>query len=473
MKSIYFRNFIATAVLVISCFLIIGTTFFFLGRSFLIDDTEQRLNANAEEIARTASAKMRQEELGSWDLRMTISSIAGSTRSHIFICDQDGLVLSCSDLVLYCSEHQGRRLSENTLRMLKLTGEMQQLTTLDDFYPQERLVAAKPIEHADSVIGYVFVSTESMMLVGVWRTFIGVALAVSAAVMFIAMLMSLIFSKKIAEPLDELTRAARKFAHGDFSVRVENTEKRDDELGALLDSFNSMADSLEKSERQRQEFIANVSHELRTPMTTIAGFADGILDGTIPKEQEEKYLRKIADETRRLSRLVRSMLDSSQAGSKALDKTKRRKFDLSELTLQTLLSFEARATEKNLDVDPQLPEDPIMVIAEPDSITQVLYNLTDNAVKFAERDSTIRIRLYKSGNKAYVSVKNRGETIPADDLSNIFDRFHKSDRSRSMDKDGVGLGLYLVKTIINNHGEDIAVTSRDGVTEFVFTLPLA
>ena len=291
--------------------------------------------------------------------------------------------------------------------------------------------------------------------------------------MLVAMLMSLLFSKKMAEPLDQLTVASRKFALGDFSVRVENTDRRDDEIGTLLDSFNHMADSLEKSDRKRQELIANISHELRTPMTTIAGFADGIIDGTIPRDQEDKYLHKIADETRRLARLVRNMLDLSQAETKAVDKTKRKKFDLSELLLQTLLSFESRAKAKNLDVDPQLPEDPIIVFAERDSITQVLYNLTDNAVKFAAVGSTIKIRLYKRDGKAYVSIKDRGETIPQDDLPFIFDRFHKSDRSRSLDKDGVGLGLYLVKRIINSHDEDIAVTSRDGVTEFVFTLPLA
>ena len=473
MKSIYFRNFLATAALVLSCFLIIGIAFFFLGRSYLINDTWDRLEDNADEVVRAASAKVRQEDLGSWDLRMTISSVASSTRNHIFICDQDGLVLSCSDFVLFCPEHQGKQITPVAISVLQTTGSLSQMTSLEGFYPAERFVVGKPIEHADSVIGYVFVTSDSTAIMGVWRTFIGVALAVSAAVMLIALLMSLIFSKKMAEPLDELSRASSKFAHGDFSVRVENPEHRDDEIGTLLDSFNNMADTLEQSEKQRQEFIANVSHELRTPMTTIAGFADGILDGTIPREQEEKYLHKIADETRRLSRLVRSMLDASQAGGKAQDKTKRVKFDLSELLLQTLLSFEARATEKNLDVDPQLPEDPIIVLAERDSITQVLYNLTDNAVKFAERGSTIKIRLYKRGGKAYVSIKNKGETIPAADLPYIFDRFHKSDRSRSMDKDGVGLGLYLVKTIINSHGEDIAVTSRSGVTEFVFTLPLA
>ena len=148
-------------------------------------------------------------------------------------------------------------------------------------------------------------------------------------------------------------------------------------------------------------------------------------------------------------------------------------FDLTELILQTMLSFESRATKKGLDVDPQFPDNHIMVRADKDAITQVIYNLTDNAVKFASPGSCITVRLYKDNGKAYVSIKDCGETIPPEDLPFIFDRFHKSDRSRSIDKDGVGLGLYLVKTIINSHDEDIAVKSEDGMTEFVFTLPLA
>lgn len=459
-------------MLVFFSFLIICSAFFLLGRTYLINNTRQTMSASADEVVRSASALSRQESLASWNLRMTISTIANSTSTHIFICDRDGVVLSCSDLVLFCEKHQGRVLDATVMDTIESEGELDRLTSLAGFYTDQRFVVAKPINASGELLGYVFVSSDSITILGVWRTFLGVVFAVAIAVMFAAMLMSLIFSKKMAEPLDELSVAARKFALGDFSVRVENKDKRDDEIGTLLDSFNVMADSLEQSEAKRREFIANISHELRTPMTTIAGFADGIIDGTIPREHEEKYLKKIADETRRLSRLVRNMLDLSQAESKAVDKTKRTKFDLSELLLQTLLSFESRATEKNLDVDPQLPQDPIIVYAERDSITQVLYNLTDNAIKFAKPDSTITIRLYKKDKKAYVSIKDVGETIPADDLPYIFDRFHKSDRSRSLDKDGVGLGLYLVKRIINSHDEDIAVTSRNGVTEFVFTLPL-
>ena len=194
---------------------------------------------------------------------------------------------------------------------------------------------------------------------------------------------------------------------------------------------------------------------------------------TIPKESEEKYLTSIRDETRRLSRLVRSMLDVSQLTARIKDRSRYETFDLGETVALTLINFESRATAKNLDVDPQLPVSPVMVKADKDAIVQVIYNLIDNAVKFAENGSCITIRVYRDDEKAYFSVKDKGETIPEDDLPYIFDRFHKSDRSRSLDKSGVGLGLYLVKEIVNSHDEDIAVTSKDGITEFVFTLTLA
>ena len=307
----------------------------------------------------------------------------------------------------------------------------------------------------------------------IWSSFLIIASVVMIMVFCMSMIVSLVYSKRIARPLDEMAVASRRFARGDFSVRVRQEGDPEDEMGALIDSFNKMADSLESSEKRRSEFIANISHELRTPMTTIAGFADGILDGTIPKEEEEKYLISIRDETRRLSRLVRDMLSASQANARAADPSRRTVFDLTELVLQTLLSFESRATAKNLDVDPQLPDTHILVIADKDAITQVIYNLLDNAVKFARVGSCLTLRLYKDNGKAYVSIKDEGETIPPDDLPFIFDRFHKSDRSRSLDKDGVGLGLYLVKSIINSHDEDIAVRSEEGVTEFVFTLKLA
>ena len=444
-----------------------------LPEQYLISEYQEKMDTCALEVSRIAAAVSRSEKLSSWSLSMNLSALSNSTGNHIFVTDSDGLIVSCSDRSMRC-DHLGRHVSGAFFDTLTQEGQNKEISSLDGIYGSGRYVAAREIRGQDkSLLGYVFVSSAVDNMLGAWRTFLGISAGVGLAVFALALLMSLFFSKRMARPLDDMAEASRKFARGDFSVRVKQEDDPTDEMGALIESFNKMADSLESAEARRSEFIANISHELRTPMTTIAGFADGILDGTIPREEEDKYLRSIRDETRRLSRLVREMLDLSQMRSRASDPARRTVFDLTELICQTMLSFEDRASKKHLDVDPQLPDDPIMVTADKDAITQVIYNLIDNAVKFARAGSCIVIKLYKENGKAYVSVRDEGETIPPEDLPFIFDRFHKSDRSRSLDKDGVGLGLYLVKSIINSHDEDIAVKSENGVTEFVFTLSLA
>lgn len=475
MKNVYLRNFVATATLVFMCFLLVAVSFVGIGRGYIINDYRERMDNNASEVARTASAIADGDSLTSWSLSMTLSSISRTTGNQVFITDETGKIVSCSDRAPMC-EHLGHQIPADVMQTLETTGEYDQMSTLGGLYDKNRYAVARPIKTAadgNDIIGYVFITNVVDNILKTWSSLTGITAIVTIGVFAAAMIVSLMYSKHMAKPLDEMAAASRRFARGDFSVRVRQREDPTDEMGALIDSFNKMADSLENAEARRSEFIANISHELRTPMTTISGFAEGLLDGTIPPEDEKKYLRAISDETKRLSRLVRDMLDVSQLRNRAADPTKRIDFDLTELTLQTLLSFESRATKKNLDVDPQLPDNHIMVHADKDAITQVIYNLLDNAVKFASPGSCITVRIYKDNGKAYVSVRDYGETIPPDDLPFIFDRFHKSDRSRSLDKDGVGLGLYLVKSIINSHDEDIAVTSRDGMTEFVFTLTLA
>ena len=472
MKSIYLRNFVATAALVSICFLVVALSFVGVGRQYVIRQYMQDMHSGAEEISRTASAILGTDGMDSWMLRMNVSSIANAMGDHILLTDAEGIVTICSDPDPRC-EHIGRQLPQTILDLVA-QHRLSESSDLGGLYKARRYVAARPILSRDGeTLGYVFVSAATGNMLGAWSAFLTIAAAIAVVVFCMALVVTLVYTRHMARPLDEMAAASRKFARGDFSVRVKQTEDPTDEMGALIEAFNKMADSLEQAEQRRSEFIANISHELRTPMTTISGFADGILDGTIPPQQQERYLRTIRDETRRLSRLVREMLDVSQARAKAADATRRTNFDLTELMLQTLLSFEDRATKKDLDVDPQLPDDHLMVRADRDAITQVLYNLLDNAIKFAEKGSCLVIRLYKDSGKAYVSIKDRGETIPPEDLPFIFDRFHKSDRSRSLDKEGVGLGLYLVKTIINSHDEDIAVHSENGETEFVFTLTLA
>jgi signal transduction histidine kinase len=205
-------------------------------------------------------------------------------------------------------------------------------------------------------------------------------------------------------------------------------------------------------------------------MTTIAGYTDGILDGTIPPSEEKQYLRIISDESRRLSRLVRRMLEISQLQSRELRKAP---FDICESMRRVLISMEKKITDRGLDVDADIPDGSVTVLGDNDLITQVVYNLLENAAKFARAGSTLYLGLTTVNGKAVVSIRNEGETIPADEIPLLFERFHKSDKSRSEDKDGVGLGLYVVRTILEQHKEHIAVTSEDGVTTFTFTISLA
>ena len=463
-----------TGLVLAICFLLLTVSFIGIGRTYLIEDYRRDMMASTNEVAHAASAIARNGPMNDWELSMIISSISGATGNHIFITDGQGVIMTCSDKRPFC-EHIGRQIPEDVMRELAADGTSEQFTALDGIYPEKRYIAARQIMevNGEELLGCCFVSSPISNMLGTWTNYLTWSIIALFLVSLVSMLAVMFYTKRMARPLDEIASASRKFARGDFTPRVRQTSDTTDEMGALIDSFNKMADSLEQAENRRTEFIANISHELRTPMTTIAGFADGILDGTIPPEDEKKYLISIRDETRRLSRLVKDMLDVSRMRSQATDVSRRSIFDLTELILQTMLSFESRATAKNLDVDPQLPDSHLMVFADKDAITQVIYNLLDNAVKFASPGSCLIVRLYKDSGKAYVSIKDFGETIPADDLPFIFDRFHKSDRSRSLDKEGVGLGLYLVKTIINAHDEDIAVRSEDGMTEFVFTLPLA
>ena len=322
--------------------------------------------------------------------------------------------------------------------------------------------------------GMVLVAADASNLSEMWTATATIFFFSAVVVFLISVIASTLTSAYQTRPLNEMAEAARKFGQGEFDVRVTGYEERGDEVSALAEAFNSMANSLEKVESQRADFIANVSHELKTPMTTIAGFAEGILDGTIPPEREKEYLQIVVSETRRLSRLVRRMLDLSRLNALAESTvTAQETFDLTEVMSQVLISLETKITDRQLDVDVQMPEDKLMVWGDPDAITQVCYNLLDNAAKFAAPGTAITVQITKKEGKAHTLIRNLGATIPPDELPLLFERFHKADYSRSMDREGVGLGLYIVKTILGNLKENITVTSEDGVTQFHFTLTLA
>jgi len=266
-------------------------------------------------------------------------------------------------------------------------------------------------------------------------------------------------TEKIVAPIKQMTYATRDFAKGKFDVKTPVVGE--DEIAELAVAFNSMADSLAHYEYTRSSFLANVSHDLRTPMTSIAGFIDGILEGAIPPEKQPYYLEIIGQEVKRLSRLVNSLLDISrmEAGNRKFEKTP---FDICEMARIILLSFESKIDAKHLDVEFDAPEDRLMVFSDKDAINQVLYNICDNAVKFSKEGGKYKITIKDEGAKVTVRVYNEGEGIPNEDLPYVFDRFYKSDKSRGLDKTGVGLGLYICRTIMDNLGENISVVGTYG-----------
>jgi signal transduction histidine kinase len=266
-------------------------------------------------------------------------------------------------------------------------------------------------------------------------------------------------TEKIVSPLRQMSYATKQFAAGKFDVRI--SVDGEDEIAELATAFNSMAQSLAEIEYTRSSFIASVSHDLRTPMTTISGFIDGILDGAIPQEKQAHYLNIIGQEVRRLSRLVSQLLDISrmEAGNRKFEKIP---FDICEMARIILLSFESKIDSKKLDVEFIAPEDRLYVYSDKDAINQVIYNICENAVKFAKDGGTYRIAVSDEGGFVRVSVFNEGVGIAPEDIPHIFDRFYKSDKSRGLDKSGVGLGLYICSTIMDHLGEKIYVESEYG-----------
>ncbi len=471
--SLSFKHFLTIMLILLVSFVLLGTAFVGFSYRYAMTEKREAMRSAAGETCRIVRAYSADADFNEVDLRMPISSLSNTSGFQIMVCAEDGTVIACSDQQFICG-HLGKPLPEHVLISLMQRGEHTELSTLGGIYQQEQYVVAETAVSVREDFGacYVLVSCDPASMAEIWRQFASIFITTAICVILIAFVISVVTIERMTQPINEIAAAAHKFAGGDYAARVRLPERRD-EIHELAEAFNTMAESIENQEKQRREFIANVSHELKTPMTTITGFADGILDGTIPPEQQDKYLSTISSETKRLSRLVRNMLETSRL--QAVDKAQvlQKSFDITEVVGMTLLGLEQKINARNLDVDAQLPEDRLIVRGEQDSITQVVYNLLDNAVKFADEGTVLRIQLFKQEKKVYVSVENTGTTIEAEELPLIFDRFHKEDRSRSKDPDGVGLGLYIVRTILENHGEDIYVTSENRVTRFVFTLTLA
>lgn len=337
-------------------------------------------------------------------------------------------------------------------------------------FSTETLSVFSPITVNYKVRGYVIIHKPTSSLVSLANSFIHISYETLALLFIAAFIVLVLFTYVVYIPIRKITKGADEYACGNFEAKID--VHSNDEIGYLAASLNYMANELNTLEEDQKKFVSNVSHDFRSPLTSIKGYVEAMLDGTIPVEMQDKYLNIILFETERLNKLTKSLLELNKFGSHGimLDITD---FDINNTIKTTVQTFEGTCLQKHISFNLILTGEQLFVSADMSKLQQVLYNLIDNAIKFSHADSAITIETTEKNEKVFVSVKDTGIGIPSDSIKKIWERFYKTDLSRGKDKKGTGLGLSIVKEIIQAHGENINCISTEGVgTEFIFTLSL-
>ena len=471
-KSIFGKYLRITMVIVLISFILLGSMMMIFFASYWRGEKKDLLSQNARTVSNYVSGSLVSNEDGGYNFdqglsQFFIETLSKNIDADIFITDSRGLVVlgsySNSKMLIAPSVH--KEAIEKAM-----TDFFEGDSAVSESYNMKVYSIGVPIiTEKGQAIGAVFAVTSAKTINEFQHEAMRIFLIASMGAFAATLLIVGAFSYSLVKPLRQMSAAARRFGTGDFSVRVPVNST--DEIGQLAVSFNSMINSLTNSEEMRRSFIANVSHELKTPMTTIAGFIDGILDGTIPENRQKEYLQIVSDEIKRLSRLVKSMLDLSKIDSGEM-KLNSLRFDLTKTIFATLLTFEKSIEKQNIEIRGLDQISPQFIEGDPDLIHQVVYNLVENAVKFTNQNGYISLAVSDGIDRTTVVIENSGQGISPEDISMIFERFYKTDKSRSRDKNGMGLGLYIVRTIIKLHGGEINVSSVQGeYCRFEFYIP--
>ena len=348
------------------------------------------------------------------------------------------------------------------------SGSYYQIGNFFNEFSQEQLSVMVPVTLNMNIEGYVAIHLPMSVIYEQRDNILNILYIASAMLFALSLIILLVFTQTVYLPLRKINEGANEYAAGNLDYRIHVPTH--DEMGYLAATLNYMSDELNKMEEYQKNFIANVSHDFRSPLTSIKGYLEAILDGTIPPEMYEKYLSRVISETERLHKLTESMLTLNSLDAKGY--LSRSNFDINRVIKDTAASFEGTCAAKDIRFDLTFSDAVQMVYADMGKIQQVMYNLIDNAIKFSHSDSIIYIQASERYEKVFISVKDTGIGIPKDSIKKIWERFYKTDLSRGKDKRGTGLGLSIVKEIIQAHGENIDVVSTEGVgTEFIFSLP--
>lgn len=461
-RSLYSKFILGYLIFGLLGFITIATFSSKMTRDYLIQYKANDMYDEANIIASSCSTMYQGKRLDSEEVTSQIRALSKYLRAEIWVINRQGTVVMDS---------QGGSRVQTAINSFDPTAVGNRSYTLGNFYgmfDEKVLSVSAPITGNYNTYGYVLIHLPLSQITQSQNDILNILYITSAIVFALSLIILLVFTQTVYLPLRKITAGANEYAAGNLDYRINvNTH---DEVGYLADTLNYMSDELNKMEEYQKNFIANVSHDFRSPLTSIKGYLEAILDGTIPAEMYEKYLSRVITETKRLHKLTESMLTLNSLDAKGY--LNRTNFDINRVIKDTAASFEGTCDSKDLSFDLIFSDSIQMVYADLGKIQQVLYNLIDNAIKFSHNSSTIYIQASGRYEKIFISVKDTGIGIPKDSQKKIWERFYKTDLSRGKDKKGTGLGLSIVKEIIQSHGENIDVVSTEGVgTEFIFSLP--
>lgn len=472
-KSISSMYFTTTAALLIASTAVMGLIQMYLVMGYFKNEKRDALNdvvtIAATQLQNTSllrEAVVKNPELAQ-AIQQSMALISETSSTTIFFTDGEGRLTLCSEGPTSAS--LGKTVPQAALRAAESAKGFFETGTLDGIFPNRFYTVGSAVRDGEGLVqGYVFASTSAASL-NVFISDMFSSFILSAGLMLLASsVLAIFFTTRLTTPLRRISEAARKFGGGDFSVRVP--VDGDDEVAQLAITFNNMARNLETIDSSRASFMGNIAHELRTPMTSIKGFIDGMLDGTIPPEMREHYLGLVSQEVGRLTRLIQNMLDVSKLEAGEY-KVNAQSYDIWESLTSVVFSAEQRIESRHIDIQGLAPQKTV-VYADQDLVYQVVYNLLDNAIKFTPEGGYIKFSVQKGGGYVTVSVRNSGEGISKDALPYVFDRFYKEDKSRGLNTKGSGLGLHICKVLVSLSGGKIWAESEEGQwCQFSFTLP--
>ena len=435
-------------------------------RSVLITEKQTSMQKEAKLISRQYARDYFSGDVSTQRLTQYFRELNSLLNSEVWLCDEDGTI------VITSSEEDESFLSENICEIMPnvdLERTFRTTSTFGNSFDEEMISTGRPISLSGELVGYIVlhspISTLSSTQAGITK-----AIYVAIGILFVVILILLsYFSRKILVPIGEINQAARQYAKGSFDTLIPID--RNDGIGELVSSLNFMASELSKTEQYRKDFISNVSHDFRSPLTSIKGYLEAMLDGTIPPEFYEKYLGVLLDETKRLTKLTEGLiaLKTLNGYGPLLNLSN---FDIIQTVRSTMNTFEGQCDAKHLHLTMSSSSPRCVVKADKTKIEQVIYNLIDNAIKFSKPNGEIKITITElAHNKVSISVKDKGIGIPRSEQTHIWERFYKVDNSRGKDKKSHGIGLAITKEIILAHKEQINLISTENVgSEFVFTL---